>query len=271
MKQPCQDMTKTFCIYPCICICTHACNKNSGLFAREDGAQANVAIGIVPAGSGNTVAFDVGITSVEVAAEKIKRGFVRKCDIHAVTENQQQGRTIHSINIVGFGLPADVMGRVNSMRSCCGGAYYNLAAYLALISFKSYKVRLSWTDEKGERHVSIKDRFVMIQGQNTKSMGDKMPFCPDAKMDDGIIDLVTIEHSSRVNLLGVMERAKKGTHTKFKGVSYIKCTEYTLEELTPKGEVVSKSRENAINVDGELGGASPFSVKCKKHALNLVF
>ncbi len=40
----------------------------------------------------------------------------------------------------------------------------------------------------------------------------QMPFCTKAKLDDGLFDVVSIAHGSRIALIKIMEAAKKGTH-----------------------------------------------------------
>eukprot|EP00499_Haloplacidia_sp_CaronLabIsolate_P009686 CAMPEP_0196779966 /NCGR_PEP_ID=MMETSP1104-20130614/6685_1 /TAXON_ID=33652 /ORGANISM="Cafeteria sp., Strain Caron Lab Isolate" /LENGTH=60 /DNA_ID=CAMNT_0042150153 /DNA_START=19 /DNA_END=197 /DNA_ORIENTATION=- len=52
----------------------------------------------------------------------------------------------------------------------------------------------------------------MVQCQLTVHMGDKMPFCPRAKADDGLLDLVLVPPMGRCNLVKTMEHAKRGAH-----------------------------------------------------------
>ena len=102
----------------------------------------------------------------------------------------------------------------------------------------------------------------MIQGQLTAHMGDKMPFCPRAKVDDGLLDLVLLKATGRLRLVSVMEKAKKGEHVS--DVIYVQARGYRVEP-GPKSPIGVQT----ANLDGELVGFSPFEVTCVPGALRV--
>ena len=123
---------------------------------------------------------------------------------HAVA---RRGHVFFAMNIVGWGLPSAVLSRANKLR-CCGGAQYNCAAYIELIGLQRYHARIElppreWSVQGGggaETRLaateSLDSSFIMVQGQATIHMGAKMPFCPRARLDDGLLDLVLIDGAS---------------------------------------------------------------------------
>lgn len=184
----------------------------NGFMTRDDDISKNdIIFGIIPGGSGNTVAHDLGITSIEDGINKVIAGNYQECDVMELTPylnntnitteittdiNQKQSdnkntdsnntknvvNKIYSINIVGYGLPVDVLNTVDSLRSVFGGAYYNFAALLKIMQNKKNIVDITYINEKDEK-IELKDgKYGLIQAQITKSMGDKVPFCPDAKL-----------------------------------------------------------------------------------------
>ena len=216
--------------------------------ARPAGSPG-VSFGIIPSGSGNTVAWDMRISSVAEAAAAIVGGATRRIDlaelsadalelpsieggggsdtrpaekaspnaVTAVLEGPRgYGDKIYSINIVGWGLPATVLRSAEELRCCGGPAQYNLAAYRSLIANRAYHASVSFEEGYANPYAGSThddDSYIMVQSQTTVHMGDKMPFCPRAKLDDGLLDLVMIRHTSRCGLVGIMENAKVAKHT----------------------------------------------------------
>ena len=100
---------------------------------------------------------------------------------------------VYSVNIVGFGLPSAVLKTADSLR-CCGSAQYTCAAYVKLAGNATYPVEMTIIDETGTQRVET-GSFAMLQAQLTIHMGEKMPFCPRAKLDDGLFDVCAINRT----------------------------------------------------------------------------
>eukprot|EP01062_Namystynia_karyoxenos_P009035 TRINITY_DN13193_c0_g2_i1.p1 TRINITY_DN13193_c0_g2~~TRINITY_DN13193_c0_g2_i1.p1 ORF type:complete len:423 (+),score=141.36 TRINITY_DN13193_c0_g2_i1:80-1270(+) len=261
-------------------------------------------VGVIPAGSGNTFAYDLGILTSEQAAECILSGKARPIDLLRLTtppagqlgpdapqslgaaaaegalaeplmHAPREGDVQYSLNMVGFGVPAAVLRRANSLR-CCGGAQYNCAAYCELISNPSYPCRVHINGRyagAGEDEVKkLKEQrlYAMIQAQLTVHMGEKVPLCSKAKLDDGMLDLLLIPYGSACALAGVMENAKKDKHTKGLGcdgqptnVKYLQCEEVIWDP------VPERTGPETVNVDGELCQSSPVKITCVPKALRV--
>ena len=260
--------------------------------ARPAGSLG-VTLGVVPSGSGNTFAWDIRLTSASEAAAAIVGGAKRRIDLAELsgadspevpsTERQQDvqptavnllpdgapsgyGDKIYSANIVGWGLPATVLRSAEELRCCGGPAQYNLAAYRSLIRNRSYKANVTFEEGYTNPYASSADgdgSYIMVQSQTTVHMGDKMPFCPRAKLDDGLLDLVMVRHTSRCGLVGIMENAKAGGHTEGPHVEYHQVASYTLNPTKADCGALS------VNVDGELVGFSPCRVTCVAEAVEI--
>lgn len=103
--------------------------------------------------------------------------------------------TVYGINMVGWALPASVLRTATTTCRCCGVAQYNLAAYQHLIRNKACPANIRYKGPDAPEPDS--GGFVMVQVQTTVHMGDKMPFCPNAKLDDGLLDVVLVPSASR--------------------------------------------------------------------------
>lgn len=166
---------------------------------------------------------------------------------------------IYSINIAGFGLPAAVMEAANGLR-CCGGAKYNCAAYLTLIKHRAYTCTVEFPGDAPEGWDSNQP-FIMVQSQSTVHMGEKMPFCPRSRLNDGLMDLVGIPYAGRGRIVDVMESAKVAGHLDKPGTMYVQTSEYVLRPAEQDAGPMT------VNVDGELIGFSPVRVKVLPKAM----
>mmetsp|Transcript_2207 Transcript_2207/g.5083 ORF Transcript_2207/g.5083 Transcript_2207/m.5083 type:complete len:353 (+) Transcript_2207:568-1626(+) len=252
----------------------------NGFMERADFAEVcdRVAIGIIPGGSGNTLAYDAGLLSPIIAANAIVAGSIRRFDVHKVTplerssdkdDSAEPGTAteppVYSVNIVGYGFPANVLQKANALR-CFGGAQYEMAAYLTLIKNQGYKCRIEMVNEDGTTVVR-EDKYIMIQGQLTVHMGSRVPFCVNAKLDDGLIDLVLIKHAGRRDLVKTIQIAKKGRIAESPLVEEFQVRSF---KVLPLEQPVMLQGPRSVNVDGELDGYAPFEATVLPRALRFV-
>ena len=104
-----------------------------------------------------------------------------------------------------------------------------------------------------------------MQAQNTVFMGDKVPFAPNAKLDDGLMDLVLISYGSRITFINTIDAAKKNKHLEADNVTYIQCKEFTMTPTTKE-----QQGKDTLNIDGDLYGSLPVRVRCLKQVLNVI-
>ena len=248
----------------------------NGFLSRSDYEQVRdkVALGVIPAGTGNTVAYDLGILSVEESAEAIVSNKARKLDAIELTFPESPSeKPVYGCNIVGWAMPASVLTRYEAMRclafDCLRGNLYTMAAYAEVIGNGKYACKIEFPestkiDPEVRKRLAQSQEYGYIQAQNTVHMGDKLPGAPLAVLDDGLLDLIAIRHMSRLNFVLVGEDIKGGTIHKVpeKGVDYIQTSEFT---LTPTRK--EQAGENTVNVDGNLVGISPLKVRCLNKAM----
>jgi len=239
----------------------------NGFMNRKDYSTVKdkVSIAIFPGGTGNTLAYDLSVNTPEKAVEMLLAGKASMIDCSKVEDASGKIAPIYSINIIGYGLPAKVLKTANDCR-CCGGAQYKLAAYSSLIGNQSYDVDVEMTmaDDTVQK---VSGRYVMIQAQCTVHMGDRMPFCPKSKLDNGLMDLVMIKKTGRLKLVKIMTDAEHAGHVAHEDkVEYHQVKSYS---LTPKpgSKMVGP---DSVNIDGELVGVSPFKATVMPRAVRMV-
>jgi YegS/Rv2252/BmrU family lipid kinase len=197
---------------------------------------SNVALGIVPAGSGNGLARELGIARRPAAAiADAVRATPSPIDVGDV-----EGR--YFVNTAGIGFDAHVASRfaTASRRGFLG--YVNVTAR-ALASYVPLEYRIS-VDGRPAQIV----RAVLVTIANSAQFGNGARIAPGAKVDDGELDLVTFEERSRFRTLCALPRLFNGTANRIAG-----CTTTRLQQVT-----ISADAPLTFHVDGEpvLGGTT---------------
>ncbi|MEE9167750.1 MAG: diacylglycerol kinase family protein [Candidatus Neomarinimicrobiota bacterium] len=210
----------------------------NGLLTRTDAAQ--IPIGCIPAGTGNSFMHDLNCLDPVEAARKILQGKTRPID---VAEIRMGSDTVYAFNVVGWGMATDINVTAEKVR-WLGESRYTLVTLLHLLKLVRRPARLIIDGGEDE------DEFIFAMGCNTQHTGKGMRLAPYAKLDDGLIDLVIVRNGSRWKLLKLFLKVFDGSHVSDPLVEYHQVKKYSII-----------SRENDIlNVDGELKGNTPFEV-----------
>ncbi|HEX6748410.1 MAG TPA: diacylglycerol kinase family protein [Longimicrobium sp.] len=164
-------------------------------------AEADAALGIVPVGSGNDFALLAGIgRDPAEAARRIVSGAERRVDVGRVN-----GRWF--TNGVGIGIDARVAVEANRSRRGRGIGIYLWALARVLRSFRPPAIRV----EIDGREV-IDRPLTLVTVGNGGRHGGGFWICPDARIDDGALDVCVCDGVSRPRLLALLPRVLRGTH-----------------------------------------------------------
>jgi len=177
-------------------------------------AGTKVPLGLIPSGTGNDMARGLGIPHDDTEAA------IRSLDaaLTAGPRTIDAGRITWTDAVTGekgerwfacalsAGFDAIVNERANEMRHPKGPSRYILAmlAELAVLKPIAYRIVL---DGK-----AIETSAVLVALGNSVSLGGGMKITPDAKLDDGLFDVLLVEPLSRVSFLRIFPRVFKGTH-----------------------------------------------------------
>jgi diacylglycerol kinase (ATP) len=239
----------------------------NGLMNRQDDAAKKVIVCIIPAGSGNTVAFDMLIINATIAAKAAVAGKYRNLDLARIEALDDNGkilegsRPLYSMNIAGWALPSKVMKTANAFRFCGCGAWYNFAINLFILTNDNYKVKVTYKGADGQEQ-EREGKLAMLSCQNSVHIGDKLPLAPDAKLDDGLLDLAFLYNRGVLTNIKTFDLAKKGKHVDRSQIFLTKCTECTIMPLDGR-----LKGPNTVNVDGELNGPTPCKITVVPGAL----
>lgn len=218
-----------------------------GLMRR--GQQESIPLGIIPAGSGNTMHQHLGCIDPVEAARRIIAGRTCPLDVARVTLEDQ---VVYCVDIIGWGGVADINCTAEKLRFM-GPTRYAAAALWHIVRANRRRATLILDGRE------VEDEFLFVIGCNTKFTGRGMKLAPRAEIDDGKIDVVVVRRASRLQMLELFKRVFDGSHTSLSCVEYHQVRSFAIE---------SAGRE-VLDLDGEIKGTAPVRVQMLPGALRL--
>lgn len=207
---------------------------------------SKVTLGYIPSGSGGDFARDLGIsTDPEKALESILHPKEFKVmDVgHLVNDECTKNFGISA----GMGFDAAVChealkSRLKSFlnKFHLGKLTYGIIALKQLAGIEKTDCTIILDDA---RKIKLKN-FYFITTMIHKYEGGGFKFCPEAKCDDGIIDICVASDISKLSVLRILPTAFSGNHVKFKGIN----------TYTAKKVQVIADKPLPIHCDGEYAG-----------------
>jgi YegS/Rv2252/BmrU family lipid kinase len=205
-------------------------------------------LAVIPAGRGNDFARVMKIPENPAeAAALILDGTAKVVDVGNV-----DGETFVCIASLGF--DSDANRIANEAKLVKGNLVYLYAALRALLGWKHANF-----------HVVIDGAAHDMRGwsvavANSQAYGGGMYVAPQAKLDDGLLDIVMVSESNRRTFLKDLPKVFKGTHTSNPRVSML--TGHTVE--------ISSDRPFDIYADGDPIGRTPATVSISPRSLKVL-
>lgn len=159
-------------------------------------------IGLIPAGTGDALARDLGLTEPEVVLTALVGDRPRFLDLARV---DLDGRDRVAFSVVGWGAFARINRGAERLRAF-GPRRYEVAALLELA-----RPRLAGSGASWGRPPRGADALLAVACL-TRHTGRGMCLAPDARLDDGTATLVVIDRGPRARLLALLRRVHAGAH-----------------------------------------------------------
>jgi len=206
-------------------------------------ASARPLLGVVPVGSGDDYAKMLPPRSPgaprphwRAAVEAIARGQAREHDVGVIRDGEGGERWFANGMDVGFG--AHVARNIAQVPRWLTG----LGAYLAAIAqtmlrYPTLELRLQFDDQAPFAH-----RSTITAIMNGRCFGGSFWACPEALVDDGLLDVLLADVVSRTQILRLVPKLMRGTHV----------TEPVLRMLRARRLVIESDQPLVIEADGEL-------------------
>jgi diacylglycerol kinase (ATP) len=216
-------------------------------------AGSTTALAVVPAGTGNDLAraLDVPadpLTAAVVVADALRLGRFRPLDLGRVSG----GSWFATVLCAGF--DSAVNERANQLRWPRGPRRYDLAILSELSRLRPHPLVVETDTE------TINLDATMVAVGNLPYYGGGIPICPDARSDDGLLDITVVGATSRRDLVAILPRLRSGRHIDHPAV----------QTLRARSVHLAGQNHWVAYADGERQARLPLTVRCAPAALSVV-
>ena len=207
-------------------------------------ADAKIPLGIIACGTGNDSARALGLPvgdivwATQIAADHLDK--TRRVDVGLV-ENDK-GR-FYFFGSISAGFDALVNARANKWKFPKGPSRYKFAMFRELAAFKKLRYKLIVDGEYHEIDA------MLCAVTNVEGYGGGMKVTPDARPDDGELDLFIVHKISRRELIKIFPSVYTGGHVGHPAVEIVRVKNVEID-----------SGKTPAFADGESAGHSPLKI-----------
>ena len=225
--------------------------------------DTRAALGIIPAGSGNDLAVNLGIPGDTRAAFRFAlTAPARNIDLCRIDHGpnrrllrKKNNFPSHFACIASFGIDSHANRVANQHRGPFRGtALYVWSLLVALAQFRPPDVTV--IHDGGE----YRGQIMLLAAANAASYGGGLRIAPAASVADGFIDLVAVRKMSRLRLLWHFPKIFRGSHVAVDEVTCIRSRRLHIDADRPLD----------IFADGEFAGQTPASIELLPGALRVI-
>lgn len=203
-------------------------------------------LGILPLGTVNVFAKELGIpTRIEAAWRVLEAGRTRAIDLGCATAT---GRPRYFVQLAGVGFDARAVRAASwELKKKVGPLAYVWAGLKTL----------------GKTHPPVEidgAHGAAVFIGNGRFYGGKIPFFPQAKLTDGLLDVCVLEQTSFLSLCRYGPAILLGKHPGLRGVHYFQTAKFACRA----------AQDTPFELDGEDAGDIPVTFSVRPGALRVV-
>ena len=216
--------------------------------------DAKLPLGIIACGTGNDSARALGLPienvlwATQVAADHIGR--TRSVDVGAAENDRGK---FYFFGSISAGFDALVNARANKWKFPKGPSRYKFAMFRELAAFKKLRYKLIVDGEYHEIDA------MLCAVTNVESYGGGMRVTPEARPDDGELDLFIVHKISRRELVKIFPSVYTGGHVTHPAVEIVRVKKVEID-----------SGKTPAFADGEAAGHSPLKISVVAAGLQIL-
>lgn len=204
-----------------------------------DGKTAsNVSVGIMPLGTANDFARGCGLPLDDLTAclRIACLADAKPVDIGKVNNH-------YFINVASAGFGAEITATTPvQLKKLLGGGAYSLMGLVKAFNLTPYKGRLLIPGQD-----PIEGKMLAMAVGNNRFAGGGFDVAPNAKIDDGLLDLAILSYDDNANPVKLASELKDPTNSENEYMRYLQLPEFTIEadeklHCNLDGEPVNKKR-----------------------------
>ncbi|NJK82180.1 MAG: diacylglycerol kinase family lipid kinase [Chloroflexaceae bacterium] len=178
--------------------------------------RPTTSLGLIPIGSGNDFSRSFeGIKPDDIKGSiaRLQRNQVRHIDVGRITTSDGTSTSIsYMINNIGLAIDGMVAATVHDVPLLRRTAAYMAASLRALLVYRAYPMQIRFNNTKFNRE------FLIATITNTRWQGGGYQLTPDAKPDDGLLDLCLVDMMPIHRALMHLPKSRNGSHIKVPAV-----------------------------------------------------
>ena len=233
-------------------------------------AGADTELGVLPSGTGGDFRRTLGVPARAAdAALALRCGESRLIDVGRSEYVRHDGETAarYFLNVASCGMGGEVVRHVKDAeangpaqgvaRRLGGTAEFALAALATTLSYEKPRLRIQ-LDDGPERLLTVANLCVA----NARYFGGGMKIAPEAKLNDGLFDVVALGDLDTLTILTNVYKLYLGTHLGIQQVHHAHATRVSVRAAAEREPVL-------LEVDGELVGTLPATFELVSRALRV--
>jgi YegS/Rv2252/BmrU family lipid kinase len=224
--------------------------SGDGLVGAIGGAMAGAEtpLGIIPGGRGNDLARVLGIPDDPVAAVAVlAAGESRRIDV-----GEANGKRF--LGIVSVGFDSECNRLANEVTIIRSNLVYVYSLFRTLLAWKPARFTIRSESER------IRTSGYSISVANNSTFGGGMRIAPEALLDDGLLDVITVGEVGKLRFVTNLRKVFNGTHIDDEQVRMFRASRVE----------ITASRPFPVYADGEHLTELPVSVRVLPHALSVL-
>jgi YegS/Rv2252/BmrU family lipid kinase len=224
--------------------------SGDGLVGAIGGAMAGAEtpLGIIPGGRGNDLARVLGIPDDPLAAVAVLvAGESRRIDV-----GEANGKRF--LGIVSVGFDSECNRLANEVTIIRSNLVYVYSLFRTLLAWKPARFTIRSESER------IRTSGYSISVANNSTFGGGMRIAPEALLDDGLLDVITVGEVGKLRFVANLRKVFDGTHIDDEQVSMFRASRVE----------ITASRPFPVYADGEHLTELPVSVRVLPRALSVL-
>jgi YegS/Rv2252/BmrU family lipid kinase len=224
--------------------------SGDGLLGAIGGAMAGAEtpLGIVPGGRGNDLARVLGVPDDPAGAVAVlAAGHSRRIDV-----GEANGKRF--LGIISVGFDSECNRLANEVKIIRSNLVYVYSLFRTLLTWKPAR----FTIRSEEQRIRLSGYSISVA--NNSTFGGGMRIAPEAELEDGLLDVVTVGEVGKLRFVANLRKVFKGTHIDDEQVRMFRASRVE----------ITASRPFPVYADGEHLTDLPVAVRVLPRALSVL-